>query len=303
MKHNKSILGVDIGVKKTKVVQLAFSGKAQPEVVTCELLDTGWSDESFQANMKAFLHDSKLKNSLAAVSFEDPSLVIRRFELPKMPELDLIEALKWNLRDHIESDVEQYTIKYSKISEIEEGDLVKTEIVVYAAKKSAILDFKLRVEQVGLLVFMIEPSAVTLASALDRFMPEENRYIAGVDVGYHQTKFYVVGDRTFIFSRPVPGVNYEIYEKNPEDFPQRLAIEIQKSIDTFQVNFRMQEIRHICLSGGGALIEHLPEYLQKNMGLEVSSMNPFSSILVGDLSASLPPELFGQAVSLAYLQP
>ena len=303
MKRNKSILGVDIGVKKTKVVQLAFSGKAQPELVTCELLDTGLGDESFQANMKAFLSDSKLKNSLAAVTFEDPSLVIRRFELPKMPDLDLIEALKWNLRDHIDSDVEHYTIKHSKISEIEEGDLIKTEIVVYAAKKSAILDYKLRIEQTGLLVFMIEPSAVTLASALDRFIPDESRYIAGVDVGHHQTKFYVVGNRSFIFSRPVPGVNYEVYEKSPDDFPQKLAIEIQKSIDTFQVNFRMQDIRHICLSGGGALIENLPEYLRKNMGLEVDTLNPFTSVLMGTSSTTLRPELFGQAVSLAFLQP
>lgn len=299
----KSSIGIDIGSKKTKVVQLAFTGKSMPELTMCELLDTGLADEGFLANMKAFLNDSGLKGSLAAASFDDSSIVIRKFELPKMPEADLIEAIKWNLRDHVDGDVENYTLKYSKIGEIEDGDLVKLDVVVYAANRTNVLDFKLKVEGMGLHLFMIEPAAVTLASALDRCHPDEENYLVGLDIGYHHTKFYVVGKRNFIFSRPIAGICYEQYEKSPDDFPQRLAIEVQKSIDTFQVNFRMQTIKSIHVSGGGALIENLTSYLQTNMGLETSAINPFSTVLVGENQVAAKPELFAQAVSLAYLQP
>lgn len=302
-KNTKSILGIDIGTKKTKVVQLAFSGKSTPDLVTCELLDTGFADESFQVNMKTFLGDSKLRNAFAAVSFEDPSLIIRKFELPKMPELDLIEAIKWNLRDSVENEIENYTIQYSKIAEFEDGDVVKNELVVYAANRTAVADFKLRVEGLGLVLFMIEPAAVTLASALDRCRPDEENFHAGLDIGYNHTKFYVIGKRNFIFSRPIIGISYEQFEKQQEDFRQRLAIEVQKSIDTFQVNFKMQAIKSINVSGGGALIEDLSTYLQTNMGLETTNLNPFSTVDVGDKLGAMKPELFAQAVSLAYLQP
>lgn len=302
-KQGKSILGLDIGSRKTKVVQLAFSGKSLPELVTCELLDTGLADESFSANMKAFLGDVKLRGALAAVSFDDPSVVIRKFELPKMPENDLMEAIKWNLRDHIEADVDGYTIKYTKLAEIEEGDLVKLDLVVYAANKTNVLDFKLKVEGNGLSVFYVEPEAVTLASALDRVFPDEENFLAGVDIGYKHTKFYVIGKRDFIFSRPIAGICCEQYEKSPDDFPQRLAIELQKSIDTFQVNFKMQQIKGLYLSGGGALIEGLPNYLKTNMGMDANPLNVFSTIAVGEAFGAQKPELFTQAVSLAYLQP
>lgn len=302
-KNAKSTIGLDVGSKKTKIVQLAFTGKAQPELVTCELLDTGLSDESFAANMKAYLGDAGLKGQLTAASFDDASIVIRKFELPKMPDADLVEAIKWNLRDHVSGDIENFTIKYSKLGEVEDGDLVKLDLVVYAANKTNVLDFKLKIESLGLPLFMIEPAAVTLASALDRVCPDEENHIVGLDIGYQKTKFYVIGKRNFVFSRPIGGICYEQYEKSPDDFPQRLAIEVQKSIDTFQVNFRMQPIKSIHVSGGGALIENLVGYLQTNMGLETSALNPFSTVLVKENQVAARPELFAQAVSLAYLQP
>lgn len=299
----KSILGLDIGSQKTKVIQLAFTGKSQPELVLCDLLDTGRSDESFQANMKAYISDNQLKNAMAAVSLDDDSMVIRKFEFPKMPEADLMEAIKWSLRDSVEEDVDKYTIKYSKLGEIEEGDLTKEEIVVYAVNKDHVLDYKLKIEQCGVHVFMMEPEAVTLASALDRCHPDEESYLVGLDIGYQHTKFYVIGKRNFIFSRPVGGICYEQYEKSPEEFPQKLAIEVQKSIDTFQVNFQMQDIRSIYLSGGGALIENLSEYLQTNMGLPVEVLDPFKTTKINIDIGPLKSALFAQAVSLAYLQP
>lgn len=303
MSKKKSTVGLDIGSKKTKVVQLAYTGRAQPDIVMCELLDTGTEDESFQSNMRAFLSDAKLKGSMTAMSFDHDSMVIRKFEFPKMPEPDLIEAIKWNLRDHVNSDVENFTIKYSKIADIEEGELVKSEIVVYAVDRNAVLERKLLVEQSGLVIYHIEPCTVTLASALDRCVPDEEGFHAGLDIGYQYTKFYVIGKRNFIFSRPIAGICYENYEKQPEDFHQRLAIEVQKSIDTFQVNFNMQQIQSLSLSGGGALIEDLATYLKTNMGLEAANLNPFSTVSVGDKLGALRPELFAQAVSLAYLQP
>lgn len=303
MSKKKSTLGIDIGSKKTKIVQLAFSGHVNPDLVLCELLDTGTADESFQANMKAFLSDAKLKGSMAAMSFDDDSMVIRKFEFPKMPEPDLIEAIKWNLRDHVVSDIENFTIKYSKISEIEEGDLVKMEVAVYAVNRNAVMERQLQIEQTGLVIYHIEPCTVTLSSTLDRCLPDEENFHAGLDIGYSNTRFYVIGKRNFIFSRPIGGICYEQYEKQPDDFHQRLAIEVQKSIDTFQVNFNMQQIQSLSLSGAGALIDDLAVYLKTNMGLETSNLNPFSTVSVGDKLGALRPELFAQAVSLAYLQP
>lgn len=301
--QKKSVLGLDIGSKATKVVQIKFTGKSGPELGVCELLNTGLSDEGFVASMDAWLGDVKLKHSLAAFSFDDESLVIRKFELPKMPDEELIEALRWNFRDHIDEDLSLYTINHSEIElpNPEEGS--PKHYLAYAVKRQVIQDFQLRMTEIGLTPFMIEPRDVTLASALDRCVPDEAHFRAGVDVGYNTAKFYVIGRRTFAFTRYLPMVSYHYFEESPDEFHKKLAIEIQKSIDTFQVNFQMEPVQSIHLSGAGALVPDITDYLQKNLGIDALALNPFVSLSGAETFPEMKPELFAQAVSLAYVQP
>lgn len=298
-----AVLGVDVGSKVTKVVQFKFTGKGGPELAVCESLDTGLNDESFVASFGAFLNDAKLKNSLAALSFDDESMVIRKFELPKMPHDELVEAIRWNYRDHIDEDLSLYNIDYSTIDvpNQEEGGLL--HYLAYAVKRQAVQDFQLKMGQVGLTPFMLEPRDVTLASSLDRVIPDEEHFRAGVDVGYNTSKFYVIGRRTFAFTRYMPLVNYRFFEESPDEFRKKLAIEIQKSIDTFQVNFQMESVRSIHISGAGALVPDITDYLAKNLGLETISLNPFVNLHGAENFSEVKPELFAQAVSLAFLQP
>lgn len=301
--QKKSVLGVDIGSKATKLVQLKFTGKGEPELGICELLNTGLADESFSANMQAYLSDAKLGSSLAAMSFDDESLVIRKFEFPKMPADELLEAIRWNFRDHIDEDLSLYTISYSEIDLKKTGDESINHYMAYAVKRQAVQDFQNKIVQIGLTPFMLEPRDVTLASALDRCMPDEEHFRAGVDVGYNTSKFYVIGRRSFAFTRYLPMVHYHSFEESADEFRKKLAIEIQKSIDTFQVNFQMEPIQSIHVSGAGALVPELTDYLQKNLGIETATLNPFASLQGVENFSEMKPELFAQAVSLAYLQP
>ena len=99
------------------------------------------------------------------------------------------------------------------------------------------------------------------------------------------------------------GINLGVQEKEPKTFNQKLAIEIQKSIDTFKVNFKMQDITQLYLSGGGALLPDIKEYLTVNMGMKTELLNPFVTLDNTDAFQHFRPELFVQAIGLAYLTP
>lgn len=299
----KSVLGLDIGSHATKIVQLGFTGDDRPTLTAASLIDTGYADEGFSGNMKSYITENRLNRAQVAVSIDHDSMKIRNMELPKMPEADTIEAIKWKIRDIVEGDIDEYAISFSKISESDNMENPVTEIVAYAVKKEAVQTLKFSLEKLGLVPFFIEPASVTLASTLERCYPDQDRFIAGLDIGWKQTLFYVVGKGVFTFSRPLRDINLEVQQKDPENFAKLVAIELQKSIDTFAVNFKMQHISQVYLSGGGALIPGLAEYLQTNMGLEVAQLNPFKSVNVQDDMEGVKPELFAQAVGLAYLQP
>lgn len=303
MPSKKSVLGIDIGSKATKIVQLAFTGTEKPTLAAASLIDTGFADEGFTGNLKTYLSEHKLHRSSVATSIDHDSMKIRNMEVPKMPHADMVEALKWKLRDVVEGDIDEYTVSYSKISESEGMDSPVVDVVAYAIRKEAVMALKVTLEKMGLLPFFIEPASVTLASTLERCHSDDDRFVAGLDIGWTQTLFYVVGRGVFTFSRPLRDINLELQQKDPENFAKQVAIELQKSIDTFAVNFKMQTISSVYLCGGGSLVPGLAEYLQTNMGLETALLNPFKSLNVKDDLGGARPELFAQAVGLAYLQP
>jgi type IV pilus assembly protein PilM len=301
---NQSVLGLDIGNKMTKVVQLIFTGAGKPTLVRCDVVPAGGADESFFANMKAYLNEHSLGNSMVAASFDHASMKIRKFELPKMPEPDLIEAIRWNFRDVVVGNIDDYSVEYSMIRDATVGDEnAQVEVVGYAVLRAEVLKFKTTLERLGLQPFIIEPRAVSLAATLERCQPDEEHYQAGLDIGGDQSLFYVVGKGRFVFSRPLNELGHEQAKKDPEAFPRLLAIELQKSIDTFTVCFKMETIRRVFLTGGGALVFGLTDYLSTNLGLEAAQLNVFSTLDGVERFSDVQSQLFAQAVGLAYCQP
>lgn len=302
MKKPKSILGLDIGNKITKFAQVKFTGGTKPILEVCTMMPSGFLDEGFDTNLRTFIKENKISNPLVAASMDHPSIKIRKVELPRMPEAELMEAIKWDLRDIVEGEIDDYTVNFSKIpAASEEAELL--QFVAYAVKKVAVSDFQMRLQALGLDPFFIEPMTVSLASSLDRCHSSEGIYIAGVDIGYKNTFFYVIGNKTFVFSRPLLGLNLELHQKEQETFYQKLGFEIQKSIDTFKVGFKMQEINQIYLSGGGSLLPDISQYLTQNLGLQSEILNPFASFGNADtINKDFQPPLFAQAIGLAYIQ-
>lgn len=303
LKHKKSVIGLDIGSKTTKIVQLKYNGTEKPTLEKCHLIPTGSQDEEFVGNVKAYLRENKMAGVMAASSIDDVSVKIRKVELPKMPEADLIEAIKWNLRDVVDGDIDEFTVSHSKIEEHEEGDTTKWDLMAYAVKKTAVQQYQTLIENLGLHPFFIEPAGVTLSSTLNRCVGDDPSFRAGVHMGYSHTLFYVIGHGVFVFCRPMTGINLASQEKDKEHFQQKMAIEIQKSIDTFKVNFKMEDIPNLYLSGGGALLHHIGEYLTSNLGIKTDILNPFVTLSNVEQHQDCQPALFVQAVGLAYLQP
>ncbi len=154
-KQKKSIIGLDIGSKSVKIAQLSFNGSNKPVLERCDFLPSGLSDESFGANIKNYLSENKLGHAMVAASFDNDTLKIRRMELPKMPPADAIEAIKWNLRDVVDGDIEQFTVNYSTIKEAGEDENASLDLVVYAINKNEVLKYKSQLEKWGLHPFMI----------------------------------------------------------------------------------------------------------------------------------------------------
>ncbi len=142
----------------------------------------------------------------AAMNIEDPTLRIRKMAFAKMPERDLIEAIRWNFREHIEIPIEQYSVGYTILSD-DEGE-GRMEVIAYGLAESAIAESVALMKGLGFKLVSLEPTATALLTSF---------YINGIlnDGGYHVciafadniTHFTVMKDENLLFSRPLAGVN------------------------------------------------------------------------------------------------
>ncbi len=298
MKSKKSVMGIDIGSRFTKLVKIGVN-KNQPQLEICDCVPVGSLDADFERLIHDHLKKRHVLSALAASTIDDPSMKIRKVEAPKMPDADLVEAVKWNLRDIVEDDIDKYYVTWSLIREFVDAEARKVEVVAYAIKKDAVVAHQRLIERVGLNPCFIEPASVSLAATLENCLGVTEDYVAGVNVGYHQTLFYIIGKGVFVFSRPMLGIHLQAQEKEPSTFFQKLAIEVQKSIDTFKVNCRMEDVKSLYLSGGGALLPGLVDYLNTNLGMATRLLNPLASFGITEATEEIKPAVFAQALGLA----
>ncbi len=298
LRSKKSLAGLDCGSLTTKLVQLDFPSQGGIVLNRADLIPTGLSDPDFVLRMKSYIKEQRLGHLNVALSFDDPQLKIRRFEFPDMPEADMIESARWGLRDLVEGDIEKYRIRLSRVAESNHGDGKKLDVMAYAIPEQVILDKQTLFKSIGADIAFLEPSAVSLASTLERLYPSEDRYCAIVSVGKSKSIFSVTGNGVLFFSRPMVGVTLSDQEGHA-NFKQKLAIEIQKSIDTFRMVTQMRDLDVVALAGGMTLVEDLENYLSTNLGLKIKTLNPFEGIVGADKVAQSDAPLFAEAFGLA----
>lgn len=298
-------VGLDMGTSSTKLVKLKkITGNAYA-LELCLLINTPLASAEYIDLTKEALLKSKMSGQKIAASLEDPSVRIRKLEMPGMPAADLKEAIKWKMRDHVDGTIEENNIMSSLIEETVVGGTKKQVLIGYAVKKQAVKDRIDLIQKLGVHAISLEPMAVTLAACLEKVYPSENQWVAAVELGHSKTIMVINGRGKFHFSRPLPGITLSDAAKDTAAFNRKLAAEIQNTLDTFSVTFHIDKIDRLFLSGGGASINELPEYLSKNLAIETGLLNPFIGIEISDALKERiddKPYLYSLAVGLALME-
>ena len=270
------------------------------------LLEEEFGDPQREA-LKEFLRVNKFSGMNVASNMEDRSLKIRRIEVPKMPEYDLVEAVKWNMRDVIDGPIEEYTIRHTHLEELTAGESKRLSLVAYAIRTEAVQQKVEWLRSLGLNPTILEPNAVALLAAFDcGHQWQKGDYHVLIHLGWEKSLFVVVGQGRLYFSRLLEGVSVKacleniskachLSEKestqmkslcgqkggnikgicgNQPNFQSALdrdfhqfSLNIQSSIDSFSVLFHIDKVDSIFLSGCGAYLPNIESYFEKNIGV------------------------------------
>lgn len=313
-------LGVDVDGHTVRIVRLIHADGGGFRVASFGQLDIDLihANPIERQRFKLYLGQLGGKIERVAVNVEHPSLRVRRMTFAKMPERDLLEAIRWNFREHIEGPIEKYVVGFTVLDEgAEEG---RVSLMAYGLASEALEEQVKIMKLLGLKPVSIEPSASALLASFhaNKLLDDGRRHVC-IAFGDTMTLFSVMHGHSLLFCRPLPGCSSDALQRlvmrnlnidveharkaiqswigGAQDaagdtdgvmrklqttvghFYSQLMIEIQRSIDAFCIMYGVDRVDAIHLCGGGVFYPGLVDHMRRTLGVETELFNAFAKLM------------------------
>ncbi len=315
----KEIIGLDIGSKHIKIVQLRENKgiyqlqrlgitTLQPElIVDGSILDSSRVVESIKELVSNT--DIKVKDTTLSVSGHS-SVIIKRVSLPQMSEDELEESIKFEAEQYIPFDIEDVNLDFQILGLAEEDNMM--DVLIVAVKRDKISEYVSVVTEAGLNPVVVDVDAFALENMYElNYDVNEEENVALVNIGASMININILKGGVSVFTRDssIGGnlhtealqkeftISYSNAEKlkhegsmegiAEEDVTAALMsasediiAEISRSFDYFRDTTNIMNIDEIILSGGGTLARDFNVLLSERAGIDVKVAEPLKSIQV-----------------------
>jgi len=342
---SRSFLGVDIGTTSIKIIELKKSGGGA-EVANYAFLESyGYLERPNNAIqtsslkilerqtielLKIALKKSDPKSRDAVASIPAFAAFVTLLDLPKMPDEEMLKAMKFQAKQYIPLPISEVTIDWVRAGERrDEKGNVTQQILLISVPNEYIQKYKNIFQGAGLNLTALEIEGLSIARALTRDIEEP---LLIIDIGARSTAFSVAkkgglkiaGQIDFAGSsftqtissglniplakaedlkkqRGLKGVGGE-YELSTLMLPILDVIikEARRVKEGYESKYG-EPLKQVILAGGGANLLGISDYIQGEMGLPTKKANPFSRVKYGakldPLANDLGPE-FAVAIGL-----
>lgn len=326
--------GIDIGSYAVKAVSLTGSkGSFTLKSAACVKLPRNESHGNTSVSfLTDFIRQNNIKRGRTAALMTGHSLMFRHFYLPQMPDKDLKEAVKWEIRKEVAIPPSELISDY-----VLAGNAVKTadnsrSIIAFAAVRKEVDAVIALFKGTGLDLKLIEVIPTVLLASFDA----NNTWEPGVnyamlDVGETKSTLAIFKDRQLSFAREFSLGGQDLTRalaaalKKGEDEAdelklstdagrggeggmflkplEKLCSELQRSFNYYQAQFREGAVSKLFLTGGSARLKGLDYFITDTIGVQAFVDDPFKKIRIpkeaagGGLGELAP--VFSTAMGLA----
>jgi type IV pilus assembly protein PilM len=314
-KKENLIVGVDIGSHAVKICQLQKAGNsykllslgsaALPE--GCVEDGVLQEPEEVAKALTELFKNLKIKNKRVGISISGYSVIVKKINLEAMDEAELAEYITEEAEQYIPFDIDDVYIDYQVIREAVDEN-ARNEIMLVAAKKEVIDDYLDMLQEQKLLPVLVDIDGFALENIWES-SSDDDENVALVDIGASKMNINIIAGGTSVLARDVVvgseqltdqiantlEIDFDEAEKlklgqtTPGEHEAELqdiftktctqwVLEIKKAIDLYMANNPGAPLKKLVLSGGGAKVRGLTEYIAAETGLEVLLFNPFAGM-------------------------
>ncbi len=324
----KSTVGLDIGANSVKLVKLDHSKSGYtisaigirelpPEaIVADEIRDR----EAVIFNIQSLIDQTDPKIKDVVVSISGHGVITDRFTIDRKTGAEAEQAILFETEQRAPFDIDDVSLDYHVVRTDEEAN--KMDVLLVAARREYLHMYLELVQDCGLRAVCVDDDALAICNAYtENYDVDPTRLTALVNIGHDVTNITYLQDGMFQSTRDVSAGTREIYNAiqkefrlNPELTAKAIKGEMDDSIDQdmlkatiisstdelisgielafsyFKSQAKVENIDWLVLSGGGALVPYLAEFLQSKLNIPLEIANPLRNV-------DYDPELF------QYLQP
>jgi type IV pilus assembly protein PilM len=304
-KRKEEFFGLDIGTKSVKLVQL--KGRRLLSFGLEELSSPEPPDKATIIKaVRTIINEHKIRTNKVVVCVSGPSINVRYLRMPRMPEEELSEAIKWEAKKYITMDPREAIMDHLVLGEVMEEGVKKVEVVMAAAPRGLVQDRISFIQAAGLLPLAVDVAPFALWRSIQI---KEKETAALVDIGAGISNINIVERGILHFSRDISlagnNLTLAISKEMNLDFHQaermkkeeglsleretpatkamrgpleRLVVEIERSFHYFLAQALGRKIDRLILSGGSARLKGIDKYLNSSLGVPVEIAKPLADI-------------------------
>ncbi|MBU1417151.1 MAG: pilus assembly protein PilM [Proteobacteria bacterium] len=313
------VVGVDIGSHAVKVCQLKRTDKAYAVVnlgsatLPEDAVDDGTLNdpEAVGKAIADLFKNLKIKKKKIGFSISGYSVIVKKVNLAVMTEEELEEHIQSEAEQYIPFDIDDVYLDFQDLKTNKEGS-DRTDVMLVAAKKEIVDDYLEMLEGINLQPVIVDVDGFALENTYEYNYPKDEN-VALVDIGATKMNINIISKGTSVVARDIVVGSRQLTEQiqnafdiefeeaealklghlPAEDKQQQIeeifsttctqwVLEIKKAIDLYHANHADEQLTRLVLSGGGAKVAGLTDFLSSETGLTVELFNPFANMTVNN---------------------
>jgi len=308
---SNEITGIDIGAGSIKVVRVS-PGK-RPKLRSATLVEMPLDPAKatgVSADLLYLRSRKKIGRGNIITLMPGKDLTIRSFTLPRMPQAELSEAVRWESKRHLSYPLDAAQVEYLIAGEKLEGSVNKYDITMVSAERKKVLEHLAPLDESGIKVAAVDANALALRNVLRlRGTPADTNTLV-VDIGAGKTEINIFKAGALRFSRCVEsggldmtravsdalGTGLDEAEEMkramnvftaPEEDQAAAAVrtklngllmEVRRSVEYYKTTFREKNVESVVLTGGVALMQGVRDYCARSLEGAVEIDQPFDGL-------------------------
>jgi type IV pilus assembly protein PilM len=316
-RSKKGVVGLDVGSSAIKLVELRErKGEYHLQRLGVEplspeaIVDGSIMDSSLVVDAIHRLNDqTKVKNTSFATSLSGHSVIIKKIQLPAMPQEELAESIQWEAEQYIPFDINDVRLDYVVLSEGEPGG-GNMDVLLVAVKRDKVNDYVSVISQTGKTPAIVDIDVFAVQNAYEvSYDLDPRKVVALINMGAGVTNINILARGTTVFWRDISFGGHQFTEALQREFnlsfaqaeslkqgeavdryspadarpvldqvSAEMASEIRKTFDFFSATTSEGPVDELILSGGCALTPNLLQVLRDRFEVPTELMNPLRRI-------------------------